>query len=162
MKEADWTVSPTLEREAAAIRRRETRVDRLLGGGALTLLVATLALAFLSPWMFMESLLPTAFVVVYVALLLGTTVGVALRNGCREFPDTADVAMRAEFGGGVGWLVEVTVRQGETPTGMDRGMLWFEEDRLLFAGHRTSFALAPRQAYAVLERDRAASRRGGS
>ncbi len=33
------------------------------------------------------------------------------------------------------------ILQGTVPTGLDRGMLWIEDGRLIFSGHRTSFAL---------------------
>ncbi len=53
--------------------------------------------------------------------------------------------LREEFGVGPVWPVELMVRQGEAPTGCDRGLMWVEGDRILYAGLRTSFALAPAQ-----------------
>lgn len=57
----------------------------------------------------------------------------------------ADVELREGFGWGKGRFVSLIVRQGEAPTGEDRGMLWFEDGRLYFSGHRTSFGLVPSQ-----------------
>lgn len=54
--------------------------------------------------------------------------------------------LREEFGVGPVWMVELFVRQGEVPTGCDRGLLWVEGGRIVFTGLRTSFALAPAQA----------------
>ncbi len=63
-------------------------------------------------------------------------------NVLRRDAALPDQTRRQEFGAGEGWLVDLIVLQGAAPTGSDRGMLWIEGDRLLFAGDRTSFALA--------------------
>ena len=55
-------------------------------------------------------------------------------------------ALREEFMGVRGTLVQMIVRQGDAPTGEDEGVLWFEEGRLYFAGRRTSFGLVPGQS----------------
>lgn len=39
------------------------------------------------------------------------------------------------------WLVEVEIVQSGYVTGQDRGAMWMEGDRLVFNGHRSSFAL---------------------
>ena len=44
-----------------------------------------------------------------------------------------------------GRFVSLIVRQGDAPTGEDRGMVWFEDGRLFFSGRRTSFGLVPSQ-----------------
>lgn len=56
----------------------------------------------------------------------------------------ADRELREAFGRG-GQFVALIVRQGDAPTGEDRGILWFEDGRLYFSGHRTSFGLVPDQ-----------------
>lgn len=57
----------------------------------------------------------------------------------------ADAEMRDALGRD-GRFVSLIVRQGDAPTGQDRGMLWFEDGRLFFSGRRTSFGLVPSQA----------------
>ncbi len=56
-----------------------------------------------------------------------------------------DVELREGFGRGAGRFVELIIRQGNAPTGEDRGMLWFEDGKMYFSGHRTSFGLVPSQ-----------------
>lgn len=47
-----------------------------------------------------------------------------------EHPDDPDVC-----------LVQITIVRNDEVVGHDRGAAWFEDGRLLFSGHRTSFAL---------------------
>ena len=49
-------------------------------------------------------------------------------------------------------LVEVTIFNGSATVGIDRGVAWFDGGRLLYSGHRTSFAIGgedvlPRSAW---------------
>ena len=50
--------------------------------------------------------------------------------GLLEHPEDPDVC-----------LVEIRIVRNGEPVGKDRGALWFEGGRLLFSGHRTSFAI---------------------
>lgn len=59
----------------------------------------------------------------------------------------AERVLEDEFGRNQGYFVSVIVRQGDAPTGQDSGMLWFEDGRLYFSGHRTSFGLFPSQVF---------------
>lgn len=54
-------------------------------------------------------------------------------------------ALRAGYQPRTGILVDLIVRQGAAPTGVDRGMLWVEQGRLYFVGHYTSFGLTQSQ-----------------
>jgi len=47
--------------------------------------------------------------------------------------------------GDEGWFVDLLVHHGAAPVGSDSGVMWIEEDRLFFAGERTSFGLTPDQ-----------------
>jgi hypothetical protein len=61
--------------------------------------------------------------------------------------------LRDEFGVGPVWLVDLMVRQGETVTGQDQGLLWIEGERIAFSGFRTSFALASNQTIGRVRHD---------
>ena len=61
--------------------------------------------------------------------------------------------LREEFGVGPAWKVELMVRQGEAPTGLDEGLIWIEEGRVVYSGLRTSFALVPAQASGTLRHE---------
>lgn len=71
----------------------------------------------------------------------------------QELARKPDAELKEGFGIGRGRFVSLIVRQGDAPTGEDRGMLWFEDGRLYFSGHRTSFGLVPAQvsSFATLE-----------
>ena len=56
-----------------------------------------------------------------------------------------DDELREGFGRGVARFVSLIIRQGGAPTGEDRGLLWFEDGKMYFSGHRTSFGLVPSQ-----------------
>jgi len=73
-----------------------------------------------------------------------------LRQTARREPD---LALKEGFGKGPGRFVELIVLQGSAPTGIDRGMLWIEDRRLYFSGHRTSFGLVPWQVRSLTGRD---------
>lgn len=145
---AEWTLHPIAEREIAAERRQVTgdrRVGWALAFAALGLCPLTCLGAV------MEALSPTALVVTLVAVvLLGA-------EKTRRSDRTARLArakrrdLRDAYGAVAGWTVELTVFQGAVPTGRDRGVLWFEDDRLFFLGERTSFGLAAHQTERTLD-----------
>jgi hypothetical protein len=58
----------------------------------------------------------------------------------------ANQAWFEEIGGDTGWFVDLLVHHGDAPVGSDRGVLWIEDERLYFSGHRTSFGLTAEQA----------------
>jgi len=130
---------PTVEREQT-IEARRTRRAGWFARLALLVTVATFPLSCIG-------LCVGSF---WIFLALGFGVGgILLSVRAFERLDQArtavwmrDAGMVDEFGSGVGWLVDLIVHQGDAPTGTDRGMLWVEDDRLIFAGRRTSFALA--------------------
>lgn len=81
-------------------------------------------------------------------VLCGGTLGLMVRHlddRKRAMGERAR-ALRDEFGVGPVWTVDLMVRQGEAPTGRDQGLLWVEDERIVFSGLRTSFSLAPSQA----------------
>ena len=81
------------------------------------------------------------------ALVFGT-IGLAGRHADdrrRTAGESVQTLLEA-FGAGPVWRVDLMVRQGEAPTGCDRGLLWVESGRIAFTGLRTSFVLAPSQA----------------
>ena len=65
-----------------------------------------------------------------------------------EDPDDLDVC-----------LVDIRINRDRRPVGLDRGVAWFEGGRLMFNGHRTSFAIGgedilPRSQWHPLQRER--------
>lgn len=64
-------------------------------------------------------------------------------------------ALRSEFSSVQGWIVDLMIRQGHTPTGRDRGLAWFEGERLYFSGERTSFGLSRSQVAGFVDYDHA-------
>jgi hypothetical protein len=78
------------------------------------------------------------------AVLLATFL-VVLRS-CLSFKGRsteADEAMMESPEDAQSLLVEVEIWQRGGLTGVDRGVIWIEGSRLIFSGHRSSFALAP-------------------
>lgn len=75
--------------------------------------------------------------------------------GGRLIAASSPPALPDEFGGGErgGWRISLLVHQGDAPMGSDEGILWIEDDRLYFAGRRTSFGLTADQADGLLEFD---------
>ena len=150
MSHADWTPSPLVEGEAKLLRKQVKRHDRIaltLGAaGIVGVTGAGIALAILY--------LPGAVAAVLgIALVLGAFWAAYRFDGVRASliaaSEEADEILQREFGTGEGWFVDLFVHEGEAPTGVDRGMLWIEDGRLVFAGHRTSFSLSTGQALGV-------------
>ena len=140
---ADWAPSPLVEGENELRRRRVGRHDRLaLTFGALAITGATagaIALAVVYIGGAFAGIVALAFVVVaFWAAWHVDRRRLALVAASEE----ADRVLRTEFGEGPGWFVDLIVHRGGAPTGVDRGMLWIEDGRLVFAGHRTSFSLS--------------------
>ena len=140
MNVARWSPSHALEREAA-------EEARLAARARLRVRVALAATALAAPLTcFALSSRPEFF-----PIGLAYTMGAfwSLKRALRQQESWAwerDAAAIDEFGGRDGWSVQLMVRQGEAPTGEDRGMMWIEGDRLYFAGRRTSFGLTADQA----------------
>lgn len=62
-------------------------------------------------------------------------------RGNDRVPTTADLYLLENPDDSEVCLVEVTLRYDGLSSAWDRGVAWFEDGRLLFVGHRTSFAL---------------------
>lgn len=96
------------------------------------LVVATLALSYLAlrfAWFY----LVCAVAALQCLFILASTYRPRLSKADRrliEDPDDLDVC-----------LVDVKIMSNRRIIGVDRGIVWFGEGRLLFSGHRTSFAL---------------------
>lgn len=150
MKEADWTPSPLVEGEAVARRRRLRRHDWValsVGGTFLSVLAGFVVFASLDR---LASDAAMAVIAVFLALAFGAAAAVDRRRAALVRQNAeADEALRAEFGEGSGWFVDLILLYGAAPIGKDRGMLWIEEERLVFSGHRTSFALSSDQVQRV-------------
>jgi hypothetical protein len=147
-KVARWTPSPHTEKESLREVQEVARAKRrsFLSVGFLIVSVPiSLLLFFLGPM----------YLPLGVALLGG-----ALKLCIREpgpLREPADAEFEREFrtvgSGRTGWLVKLLVHQGDAPMGSDRGMLWLEDDRLYFAGRRTSFGLTADQVSGLLTFD---------
>ncbi len=145
---AKWTLHPTSERELVEESRKRTAARRwawtlgLTSLGFCPLTCLGLGGAFTDRgglWL----LIPTAALVGTAFAYLRHSAGQARRDESRR------AALDEEYAPVGGWIVDLAVYQGAAPTGRDRGAVWFEDDRLLFSGRRTSFALARGEAFQV-------------
>lgn len=154
MSQADWTPSPVGEREVTFIRQRVMRYQWLSALPA-ALVIAT---SFIGALGCLTALFNGPSILLFMATSGLFALSIGLFRKVRRHEDALqratqepDLVQRQEFGGVDGWLVDLIVLQGSAPTGVDRGMMWFEGDRLFFSGRRTSFGLSPDQ---VIGRDR--------
>ena len=140
VREAEWSLHPASERETAELAGRSRGWRRaawgigLVGFGLCPISLLGLLLAG-APWML--GLVVSAGLLGYLLLRSGREV---------ERLRAERIRLQDEHAAVPGWIVDLTVLQGAAPTGRDRGVVWFEEGRLLFLGRRTSFALAAEAA----------------
>lgn len=139
---ADWQLSPLKERELAEDRRQER-------GRRWNVALLVVAVIGVCPMGCLGACLSGATAgggwaagisIGSVVLLVAAIVRYA--NGS-EIARRRRLVRRQEFGEVAGWIVEMTIHQGEALSGRDVGVVWFEEDRLYFTGVRTSFGLGP-------------------
>ena len=139
VREAVWTLRTEEDRARSPL----TRSDRW---GPLALALLILGTVVASLWA------TSAGVQALVAMIgLGATlIGISYRSARRadEWRNSYK-ALQDDFERVSGHFVTLVVRQGDAPTGLDEGVLWFEEGRLYFVGRRTSFGLVPGQARAL-------------
>ncbi len=156
MREAEWTVSEDAEiardlREGFVLSKeffRRAKLQTLAVGVGLAIFGVAIAGTAMSP-----TFGALAFVFLTIAFLSLGSIPLAHHWEKRqEARHETEPEMRAALGHD-GHLVSLIVRQGDAPTGEDRGVLWYENGRLYFAGRRTSFGLVPDQArgFATLE-----------
>lgn len=147
MSQADWTPSPIAEREAALLRRRTRWSGLHVWVAGVSVCVAMGSFMWLTRLLgqaFNPGQLAAATTLTLVSAFV--TVWAALRdNAVLQEAAAPDRLRREEFGKGEGWLLDLTILQGEAPTGKDHGMLWTESGKLCFSGDRTSFALGLEQ-----------------
>jgi len=144
--QADWTPSIVTEREVEYRRKKVVHHDWV----ALTVGASVIsALAIFGIWASIQ-LLAAWSVIPIILLIIGLSYAARnidrRRERLQKEAADADRILQDEFGSGEGWLVDLKIIQGAAPTGEDRGMLWFEDGRMVFSGHRTSFALSSSQA----------------
>jgi len=137
---AEWRLNPIAEREIQASRRfdRRRRANRWLLGLSGALVCPFACLGGCLSIGGAESSWIAALVFGSVGLLVVALARVSIDKGRQG--ERLD-ALRKEFGDVKGWLVEMSVRQGEALSGRDVGIVWFEDERLYFMGARTSFGL---------------------
>ena len=147
MTEGGWTPSPFAEREAVAFRRRFWGQEALKTTVMALMFVVLPVVALLAPAsMFLGAYLKAMAGALTIAGAAGFYLFLRDRlDAVRRLVNERDVALRDAFSEGEGWLVNLLVLQGAAPTGTDRGMMWVEDGRLYFVGHRTSFGLLPDQ-----------------
>ena len=143
MSHADWTPSPLLEGEFALRRKRIKRHDRLAATIGGTTLGGLMAFGIFYAALHLSGVytLIVGISVIAAAFLAAHRIE-RRRQALFAASEEADRVLRMEFGEGQGWFVDLIVHRGAAPTGVDRGMLWVEDGRLVFAGHRTSFSLS--------------------
>ena len=138
---ADWRPNPVTEREIAEDRRRERRRRKnvaLLAGTGLGL--CPLSCLGTCTTLDGHGDEATFMILGLVSAVLGLY-GFIRFVADKEAERRRVLALRQEFSGVGGWLVEMTVFQGEAVSGTDVGVVWFEKERLFFTGARTSFGL---------------------
>lgn len=147
MNEADWMPSPHVEREQASLlRRRRWEGPFSVWIAGVTSITAVGSGCATVDFFGRGQLVEAAFGATILLASIAATLGLAARdNDLHSRIKAHDRTKREEFGSGAGWIVNLLVRQGDAPTGADRGMLWLEGGRLLFSGDRTSFALSSDQ-----------------
>ena len=144
--EADWMPSSIVEREAEWRKLDLARHDRLaLTLGPLLSVAAFAAGTFLTYWLFGTLASVAVGIPLFFAPFLVAYRVDQRRARLEAEAIAAEEILKDEFGAGEGWFVDLLVHQNTAPTGVDTGMIWFEEGRLLFSGHRTSFAISPDQ-----------------
>ena len=126
-----WFVS-----EKGPPERHPFEISERVRDGATVALFALLVVGFVSVW----NLGVPEFGALLAALALLMVLAFAGRSkrprataydvGLLEHPEDPDVC-----------LVEIRIVRDGKPVGSDRGAVWFEGGRLLFSGHRTSFAV---------------------
>lgn len=144
-RQAEWTPSSVVERDVEHRRRRVTNHDWLaltVGATAITS-AAILGICLLAIFFQGYTIFP-ALALIGGLFYLAKRIDLR-RDRLQEEAASADRILREEFGAGQGWLVSLKILQGAAPSGEDRGMLWIEDGRLVFAGHRTSFTLSQDQ-----------------
>lgn len=146
VSQAEWTPSIVVERDVEYRRKRVAYHDWLaltVGASVITAVAICgiwASIVFFAGWAVVPSLL-LIIGLVYTARQIDRR-----RDRLQAEAAEADRILRDEFGAGEGWLVDLKILQGGAPTGEDRGMLWFEDGKMVFSGHRTSFALSSDQA----------------
>ena len=145
MKPATWTAHPVSEREGLLAERRARGWRRMAWGLSLFALglcpfslFGVLELA--EGWVFG---FPLAFALLVYVLVRSVREVEKLR--------AERIRLQEEHAAVHGWIVDLAVTQGAALTGRDRGVVWFEEGRLLFLGRRTSFALAAEATESALQ-----------
>ncbi len=142
-EQGDWRLNPVTERELAQDRRQERKRRRNLWA----LVLASIGLcpfACFGTCMSLGAGSDAWGFVLASALSIGAFVAIVMRyTHLAALGRARRLALRQEFGGVAGWLVELTVHQGEAVSGRDVGIAWFEGDRMYFTGSRTSFGLGP-------------------
>jgi len=143
---ADWTLSPALESRAKASAKAEPykKRSRRLFLLSIFALVGSCGFGLSELDLAVEVSLALAFYTFLAGIYfmrLGGKRELLLQQRDRE--------LLVEYSSVRGWLVDLFVLQGNTPTGRDRGVLWFEEDRLYFVGDRTSFGVSRGQIAAM-------------
>lgn len=143
---AEWTLHPIYER-ALAREKASRHKGRCFGWGFVGTTFG------LCPGVVVIGLLHGIPVAAIVMILVGfLTVMVVFATESFRRKETASALeksnrdeLHGEYEAVGGWLVDLTILQGATPTGHDRGVVWSEEGRLFFVGARTSFGLFPSQ-----------------
>ena len=143
VREASWT---GIETPRILARRLDERLRSMPGVPSARLLQANglLALGAFVGSLCVHDFYSKIFLLFFSILLASASVagGFARAQGTSE---AAEEDVRTEFGEDGGWVVSLSIRQGDAVTGVDSGLLWFEDGKLYFAGRYTSFGLLPGQ-----------------
>jgi hypothetical protein len=137
IRPAEWSLHAVTEREIVEGGRRRARSRRQMWALCLAAFgvcpLSCFGLSTSYPLVGMVGLVLPGGLLVY-ALVRGGADADRFRN--------ERIRLQEEHAAVGGWIVHLSILQGAAVTGRDEGVVWFEDDRLLFAGRRTSFALS--------------------
>ncbi len=145
--EAEWRPNPAWEREIIAASQAMTyrKTSRRLFTGSAVFMFAWCGFSIAE----MDSVSVITFTSCLVCLASAIYAS-CLAAKRQAIGRRRESALYEEYSSLSGWHVDLFVLQGDAPTGRDRGVIWFEEDRLYFVGDRTSFGISRGQVKAML------------
>ena len=138
-REAPWLVSyeEWIERKRADnTHLLRSTIQHTKIGSALLVTTLILFLYALMQTSLQGSMLSFGAFCLSLALVVSNAQNVVLTEKWDSFKDMEEISWTMER-----WLVDLNIIDEGCVIGSDRGILWVEDSRLCFSGHRTSFAI---------------------
>lgn len=135
--QANWDIVPI--EEIAAYSEREVRRQGVARHVA-PLVVGSILLLPLA-WLFPPAMRSSMFLVLLAGSCVLGCIAVLRYQKVNPPISDRDRVLYDDFGVGARSLVEMTISQKGVVCGVDRGIVWLEDQKLCYVGHHTSFAL---------------------